>query len=61
MPASFQEDMKLFHLALPKTHPAIYEQIERGGGQGYREATHDIFQIIVDLRREEAAARRRRS
>ncbi len=61
LPAAFKRDMKLFHLALPKTHPAIYEQIERGGGQGYREATHDMFQVIVDLRREEAAARRRRS
>lgn len=61
LPASFQEDMKMFHLALPKTHPAIYEQVERGGGTGYREATHELFQIIVELRREEAAARRRRS
>jgi hypothetical protein len=26
--------MKLFHLALPKTHPAIYEQIERGERPG---------------------------
>jgi phosphonate transport system substrate-binding protein len=61
LPASFKEDMKLFHLALPKTHPQIYEQVERGGGLGYREATHDLFQIIVDLRREEASERRRRS
>lgn len=61
LPAAFKEDMKLFHLALPKSHPHIYEQIERGGGTGYREAAHSLFQIIVDLRREEAAERRRRS
>ncbi|NDG48930.1 MAG: phosphate/phosphite/phosphonate ABC transporter substrate-binding protein [Rhodospirillales bacterium] len=61
LPAAFKEDMKLFHLALPKSHPQIYEQIERGGGTGYREAAHSLFQIIVDLRREEAAERRRRS
>lgn len=61
LPAAFKEDMKLFHLALPKTHPEIYQQVERGGGTGYREATHAMFQMIVDLRREEAAERRRRS
>ncbi|MBR0653998.1 phosphate/phosphite/phosphonate ABC transporter substrate-binding protein [Plastoroseomonas arctica] len=61
LPAAFKEDMKLFHLALPKTHPTIYQQIERGGGTGYREATHAMFSLIVDLRREEAAERRRRT
>jgi phosphonate transport system substrate-binding protein len=61
LPAAFKEDMKLFHLALPKTHPEIYQQIERGAGTGYREVTHQTFDIIVELRREEAAARRRRS
>ncbi|MBV1796062.1 phosphate/phosphite/phosphonate ABC transporter substrate-binding protein [Siccirubricoccus sp. G192] len=61
LPAVFKEDMKLFHLALPKTHPQVYEQIERGGGTGYREADHGMYRMIVDLRREEAAGRRRRS
>lgn len=61
LPAAFKEDMTRFHLALPKTHPDVYQQIERGGGTGYREVTHDTFSMIVDLRREEAAARRRRS
>lgn len=61
LPAAFKEDMKLFHLALPKAYPDIYRQIERGGGTGYREVTHANFDIIVELRREEAAARRRRS
>ncbi|MEO3472579.1 phosphate/phosphite/phosphonate ABC transporter substrate-binding protein [Roseomonas sp. CAU 1739] len=61
LPAAFKEDMKLFHLALPKSHPDIYQQIERGGGTGYREVRHQDFEMIVELRREEAAARRRRS
>ena len=61
LPAAFKEDMKLFHLALPKVNPEVYRQIERGAGTGYREVTHANFQFIVDLRREEAAERRRRS
>ena len=60
LPAEFKEDMKLFHLALPKAEPKIYEQVERGGGTGYRESKHDDFQLIVDLRRAEAQERRRR-
>ncbi len=61
LPAAFKEDLAMFHLALPKSHPAIYEAVERGGGTGYREVTHAQFQLLVDLRREEAAERRRRS
>ncbi|GGG45328.1 phosphonate ABC transporter substrate-binding protein [Caldovatus sediminis] len=61
LPASFKEDMKLFHLALPRAHPEIYRQIERGGGAGYREVTHAQYQFMVDLRREEAQERRRRN
>ena len=29
LPAAFKDDMKRFHLALPKSHPDIYRQIER--------------------------------
>ncbi len=61
LPQSFKDDMTNFHLALPKSHPAIYEQIERGGGTGYRTVTHEQFAFLVDMRREEAAGRRRRS
>jgi phosphonate transport system substrate-binding protein len=61
LPAAFKEDMKLLHLALPKSHPQIYQQVERGGGTGYREVTHDQFQLLVDLRKEEAQERRRRA
>ena len=57
----FKQDMADFHLALPKSHPAIYEQIERGGGTGYRTVTHAQFEFLVEMRRAEAAERRRRS
>jgi phosphonate transport system substrate-binding protein len=61
LPEAFKEDMKLFHLALPRAHPEIYRQIERGGGAGYREVTHAQYRFMVDLRREEAQERRRRN
>ncbi|HEY8610434.1 MAG TPA: phosphate/phosphite/phosphonate ABC transporter substrate-binding protein [Roseomonas sp.] len=61
LPEAFKEDIRLFHLALPVAHPDIYRAIERGGGTGYREVTHDQFQILIDMRHEEAAERRRRN
>lgn len=59
-PDAFKEDIRAFHLALPTAHPAIYEQIERGGGQGYQAVKHEDFQLFIDMRRSEAAARRNR-
>lgn len=61
LPAAFKRDMTDFHLALPVAHPPIYREIERGGGTGYREASHALYELIVELRRGEAAERRRRS
>jgi phosphonate transport system substrate-binding protein len=61
LPQAFKDDLTQFHLALAAAHPQIYAQIERGGGQGYARVTHDMFEPIVQLRREEAAERRRRS
>jgi phosphonate transport system substrate-binding protein len=61
LPAAFKKDFADLHLALPAAYPAIYEQIERGGGLGYATVTHAQFEPIVELRREEAAERRRRS
>lgn len=59
-PDAFKQDIRAFHLALPKAYPAIYEQIERGGGTGYRAVKHEDFQLFIDMRRSEAAARRAR-
>ncbi|MBI0433610.1 phosphate/phosphite/phosphonate ABC transporter substrate-binding protein [Roseomonas sp. KE0001] len=61
LPAAFREDFTNFHLALPDSHPKIYADIERGGGKGYVRVTHEMFAPIVQLRRDEAAERRRRS
>ncbi|RKK03413.1 phosphate/phosphite/phosphonate ABC transporter substrate-binding protein [Pseudoroseomonas wenyumeiae] len=60
LPAEAKEDLKLFFLALPKAHPDIYRQITRGPGTGYREGRHEDYEIFIEMRREEAAARRRR-
>jgi phosphonate transport system substrate-binding protein len=60
LPEGFKEDMRRFFLALPNTHRAIYEGIERGGGTGFRTVTHADYALVVRLREEEAAERRRR-
>jgi phosphonate transport system substrate-binding protein len=61
LPPAFKQDFTAFHLALAAAHPQVYAQIERGGGQGYAAVTHAMFEPIVQLRREEAAERRRRA
>ncbi|MCB4822706.1 phosphate/phosphite/phosphonate ABC transporter substrate-binding protein [Roseicella aerolata] len=61
LPAAFKEDMRLFHLALPRAHPEIYRQIERGGGAGYREVSHQDYALMIEMRRQETAERRRRN
>ncbi len=59
-PQAFRDDIRAFHLALPKAHPAIYEQIERGGGTGYRAVKHEDFLLFIQMRQAEATARRAR-
>jgi len=59
-PEEFRRDLTAFHLALPAAHPDIYAQVELGGGKGYQQVKHEDFQVFIDLRREEAANRRRR-
>jgi phosphonate transport system substrate-binding protein len=61
LPAEFKDDMRAFHLALPKAHPDIYRQIERGGGVGYREVSAADYEVMIEMRRQEAQERRRRS
>jgi phosphonate transport system substrate-binding protein len=60
LPEACKEDLKLFYLGMPKAHQAIYEEITRGPGTGYREGRQEDYQIFIDMRRDEAAARRRR-
>ncbi|WP_376098226.1 phosphate/phosphite/phosphonate ABC transporter substrate-binding protein [Roseomonas sp. CCTCC AB2023176] len=61
LPQGFKDDFSAFHLALATAHPDIYNQVERGGGRGYARVTHEQFEPIIQLRREEAAERRRRT
>lgn len=59
-PDAFRADMTAFHMALPTAYPAVYVQIERGGGKGYQMVAHADFQVFIDLRKDEAANRRQR-
>ncbi len=61
LPREFRDDLTRFYLALPIAHPAVFEQVARGTGAGFREARHADYEIFIEMRREEAAARRRRS
>jgi phosphonate transport system substrate-binding protein len=61
LPAEFREDIVRFYLALPSARPEIFRQIARGEGLGFREVRHEEYQLFIDMRREEAAARRRRA
>ena len=61
LPADFKRDMQTFQLALVKSYPDIARQIARGDTLGAVEARHEDYALFVEMRREEAAARRRRS
>lgn len=60
-PQAFRDDITAFHMALPTSYPAIYSQVERGGGKGYQKVKHEDFQVFIDLRKEEAQQRRQRN
>ena len=61
LPASFRADLQMFQLALFKHAPDIARQVSRGDTLGSVEGFHEDFALFVEMRREEAAARRRRS
>jgi phosphonate transport system substrate-binding protein len=61
LPDAFKRDMQTMQLALAKTNPDIARQIARGDTLGAVEARHEDYALFVEMRREEAAARRRRS
>lgn len=60
LPASFRQDMIDFHMALPKAHPDIFHAIDRGTSVGWVPVKHEAYQIFIDMRRDEASARRAR-
>jgi phosphonate transport system substrate-binding protein len=59
-PAEFRADMLAFHRALPVHFPEIYHQVDMGQGRDWVPVTHADYQLFVDMRKAEAAARRRR-
>ncbi len=61
LPAAFKRDMQTFQMALVKSYPDIARAIARGDTLGAVEAKHEDYALFVEMRREEAAARRRRS
>jgi phosphonate transport system substrate-binding protein len=61
LPAAFKRDIQTMQLALAKTYPDIARQVARGDTLGAVEARHEDYALFVEMRREEAAARRRRS
>ncbi len=61
LPAAFKADLQMFHLALFKSYPEISRQVARGDSLGSVEGFHQDFELFVEMRREEAQARRRRS
>ena len=61
LPASFKKDMVDFHLALPAAHPEIHKAVERGSAVGWVPTRHEDYAVFIDMRRAEAAERRRRN
>ncbi len=50
LPAELKASFRAFLVDLPKSHPEVYDQVERGEGVGYAPATMDLYQDIIDLR-----------
>lgn len=59
-PREFQADMFALHRAIPKHFPDIYHAVDMGSGMDWVPVTHADYQVFVDIRKAEAAARRAR-
>lgn len=59
-PPAFQADMLALHRAIPKHYPDIYHAVDMGTGMDWVPVTHADYQVFVDIRKAEAAARRAR-
>ncbi|MBE9604030.1 phosphate/phosphite/phosphonate ABC transporter substrate-binding protein [Acetobacteraceae bacterium H6797] len=60
LPDAFKKDMVDFHLALPAAYPEIHKAVERGSAVGWAPTRHEDYAVFVDMRKAEAAQRRRR-
>ncbi len=59
-PQAFRDDMLEFHMALPKSHPDVYQAVNMGSGPGFVAVTQADYTPFVDMIRAEAAERRQR-
>jgi phosphonate transport system substrate-binding protein len=59
-PKSFQDDMTAFHMALPKDHPDIFNQVNMGTGGSLVPVSAAAYEPFIDMIRAEATERRRR-
>jgi phosphonate transport system substrate-binding protein len=60
LPADLKKDLKAMFLELHKDDPKVFREVARGESQGYKEVSHSVYQIAVDLRRQLASERRSR-
>jgi phosphonate transport system substrate-binding protein len=60
-PDAFKQDMIAFHLALPRAAPEIHRAVERGNVIGWVPTRHEEYELFIQMRREEADQRRRRT
>jgi phosphonate transport system substrate-binding protein len=58
LPEALKTSFRDFLLALPKSNPKVYADIEQGSGVGYAPATMDLYKDIIDLRLAERQANR---
>jgi phosphonate transport system substrate-binding protein len=59
LPLGLKQTFRDFMHDLPVSHKDIYDSIEQGSGVGYQDATLDIYQGMIDLRKAERGANRR--
>ena len=58
LPAELKASFSAFMLDLPKSHRAVYDELEHGAGVGYVPATMALYQDIIDLRLAERGSNR---
>lgn len=59
VPPKVKKSFADFMVDLPKSHRAVYDDLEQGAGVGYAPATMELYKDIVDLRLAERGANRR--
>jgi phosphonate transport system substrate-binding protein len=58
LPEALKASFTDFMLEMPKSHPKVYADVERGAGVGYAPATMELYKDIIDLRLAERSANR---